>query len=47
MEELTIAQLNWELAMADLDDSIKYLQECRVELDKAMKNLAEFRKRLG
>ena len=46
LEELTLEQMNWELAEAALDDAIKHLQECQIRLDKAMGNLKELTDKL-
>jgi len=43
MEDLTLEQLNWELAMANLDDAIKALQESRIALEKALVNISELK----
>ena len=43
MEDLTLEQMNWEICIAHLDDSVKYLQECIDEFDKAMRNLRELK----
>ena len=41
MENLSLEQLNWELALAYLDDTIRYLQEYQERLEKASCNLKE------
>ena len=41
MEDLE--QMDWEICQSDLDDAIKYLQECRENLEKALKNIWELR----
>ena len=41
MEDLTLEQMNWEICMANLTDAIKYLQECRESLEKALRNIYE------
>ena len=41
MENLSLEQLNWELALAYLDDTIRYLQEYQEKLEKASCNLKE------
>ena len=33
----------WEICQANLNDAIKYLQECREALEKALKNIWELR----
>uniref|UniRef100_A0A6M3IU71 Uncharacterized protein n=1 Tax=viral metagenome TaxID=1070528 RepID=A0A6M3IU71_9ZZZZ len=43
MEDLTLEQMNWEICQANLTDAIKYLQECREQLEKALKNIGELR----
>ena len=43
MEDLTLEQMNWEICQANLTDAIKYLQECREHLEKALKNIDEMR----
>jgi len=43
MEDLTLEQMNWEICQANLTDAIKYLQECRENLEKALKNIMELR----
>jgi len=43
MEDMTLAQLNWGLAIADLDDAIKYLHDCNERLRDALVNVAELR----
>ena len=42
-----LAELNWELCIAWLDDCIIYLQECREHLDKALGNVEELRKEIN
>ena len=42
-QDLTVAQMNWELCMANLDDAITYLEECRRNLDKALNYLEELK----
>jgi len=46
LDDLTLEQMNWELAEADLDAAIKHLQECQIRLDKAMSNLKELTDKL-
>jgi exonuclease VII small subunit len=43
MDDLTLAQMNWEICLANLIDAIKYLRECREHLEKALKNIGELR----
>jgi len=43
MEDLTLGQMNWEICQADLTNAIKYLQECRENLEKVLKNIWELR----
>jgi hypothetical protein len=45
MKELTVAQLNWEICIANLNDCIKYLEECQRNLDKSLEDLREWRMR--
>jgi len=44
--DLTLEQINWEIAEADLNDAIKHLQECRERLEQAMSNLKELTDKL-
>jgi len=37
----TLEQMNWGITEANLEDAVNYLQECRVNLEKALKNLSE------
>jgi len=37
----TLEQMNWGITEANLEDAVSYLQECRVNLEKALKNLSE------
>ena len=43
MDDLTLEQMDWEICQANLNDAIKYLQECREHLEKALKNIGELR----
>ena len=43
MDDLTLEQMNWEICQANLTDAVKYLQECRENLEKALKNIGELR----
>ena len=43
MDELTLEQMNWEICIANLTDASKYLQECRDNLEKVLKNIGELR----
>lgn len=44
MDELKdLEQMNWEICQTNLTDAIKYLQECRENLEKALNNLIELR----
>jgi len=43
MDDLALEQMNWEICQANLTDAIKYLQECRENLEKALKNIGELR----
>jgi hypothetical protein len=43
MGDFTLKQTNWEICQANLDDTIKYLRECREHLEKALKNIGELR----
>ena len=43
LKDLTLEQMNWEICMANLNDAIKYLQECRENLEKVLKNIWELR----
>lgn len=40
---MNLEQMNWELAIAYLDDCIKALHECIEKLDKAGDNIKEFK----
>ena len=44
LKDLTIERMNWEICLDNLTDAIKYLQECRERLEKALKNIDELRK---
>jgi len=43
LKDLTLEQMNWEICQANLTDAIKYLQECREHLEKALENIGELR----
>jgi len=43
MDELTLEQLNLELAVAHLADCQSYLQECLDRLEKAQRNIRELK----
>ena len=43
MEELTLEQMNWEIAVADLQDAITCLVECREALEEALDKLRKWR----
>ncbi len=43
LKEINLEQMNWEICLANLTDAIKYLQECRENLEKALKNIGELR----
>ena len=43
LKDLNLERMNWEICQSDLDDAIKYLQECREHLEKALKNIGELR----
>jgi len=41
LKDLTLEQMNWEICEANLTDAIKHLQECRENLEKALRNIDE------
>uniref|UniRef100_A0A6H1ZR99 Uncharacterized protein n=1 Tax=viral metagenome TaxID=1070528 RepID=A0A6H1ZR99_9ZZZZ len=43
MNDLNLEQMNWELAIAYLDDCIRDLHECIEKLDKALGNVKELK----
>ena len=43
MKNLTEEQLNWKLVIANLDDTIKYLEECRAHFEKALKSILKLK----
>jgi exonuclease VII small subunit len=43
MSEETTSSIEWGKCIANLDDAIKYLRECREHLEKALKNIGELR----
>ena len=47
MQDLTLQQMNLEIAMANLKDCIDYCVECQERLDDAMRGIAEIRRRLS
>jgi len=47
LKDLNLEQMNWELCIANLDDAIKYLQECRERLEKALHNSQQLRDNEG
>ena len=46
LEDLTLEQLNWEIAEAELDDAVKHLKECRERLEDVLSNLQELKRSL-
>jgi len=44
--DLTLAQMNWELCIAYLDDVLKALKECEEHLDKARENIQELKEEI-
>jgi hypothetical protein len=41
LDDLTLEQMNWEICMANLQDAIDNLHECRIKLEKALGNISE------
>jgi len=46
LEDLTLEQMNWEICQANLTDAIRHLQECKENLEKALKNVGKLRDEL-
>jgi len=43
LKDITLEQMNWEICQDSLTDAINHLQECRENLEKALKNIDDLR----
>ena len=43
IKDLTLEQMNWEICMANLNDAVRYLEECRERLERSLKNIGDLK----
>jgi len=46
LDNITLPELNLEIAIAELDDCIKFLLTCQEKLNQALRNIGELREYL-
>ncbi len=47
LKDMTLEQMNYEITIANLDDAIKYLEECEANLHEMMKEIDELKDYFG
>jgi len=43
LDNITLPEMNFEIAIAELDDCLRYLIECRENLKLALRNIGELK----